>query len=365
MNNTKRILIIAFAVVLLCASLCVTASANYDDDRRYRVYVTHADGSVDMLIDVDRSLFESVDLNSFILAPGMEVPSTFSYADKTMTEDLPNPNAIARLIDGLSEVAYDMSLPLCANFVLIDYGPDWKVAAENNQGNTPITGQYAYIFWGEWSATYADVIAGQGHHLPADSHYMYYDEELQDECSHYFYGPVAYVSYDVDSGTATINSNTYTVKKDANRLGSELTIENLNSTGLSTVSGGNCRAITFSMNGVSSFSIGATNFVRSDIYEYTWNEDWDGDFDVGGIADLDFWDYITNGYFTESDNPIVNFFMRALQGLSEVVQFVQDIPEFFSEFVGVLPPKFVIFLEVCLASIFTVLVIKFALHVLR
>lgn len=274
----------------------------------------------------------------------------------------PSPGILAQQIPGLASTARELPFPSCASFVLLDFGPNWNTL-DYEDGIKP-GGRYGYFFFGIYEKEVGKVCSG-GSATALVGNNKYTWTGLSDtpvearECK--LQGPLAFASYNDTTGEIFMHYNTYA----DGFIGKTYTFT---ITGVTvpedTANASYYPKITcFADDSMSYFQAGSY-YLYDDWTDKTWNMSYTGEFNTGGEVQSDFWQYITNGMFSDSDNPIVQIFTKAIQGIAQVVTFIQDVPTYFTEMVSFLPPAFAQFLGICVGMIVAAMILKLALNVL-
>lgn len=266
----------------------------------------------------------------------------------------PHPQQVALLQPQLSGLALDMPIPGCASVIVFDFGPNWKSVIDDLGGNYHgIHGRYVYLFTGQYDSFYGKVANGMGR---GEDKFKYTESDKTLEVA----GPYAVISWNEEDNQLYSDVNYYPASLVINAYRLEMS-------DVVTTQGVYPRAMCFADDTVSMIPFGSSN-LSTKVNYLSWNEDYNGtldDSEEDNTETNDFWDFITNGWFESSDNPVVQAFTRVLKGLADVVLLVENIELIFAGMFSFLPSEFLNFIKICIAMLVTAVLIKFAMHVLR
>lgn len=319
---------ICFLVAFIaCLFVCSPAFA-------FTMYETDEDGNTKVLMSVDSDL--------------MNGPTMYA---QSWEGEAPHPQVIGLKVEELEVLLADQPIPNGASVIFFDFGPNWETILTDS--NMEVYGRYCYLFYGKYNTTFGHVRNGWG---GGDSKTEY------DESTHTLSvaGPYAWVSYNMEEKQLYSSTNCYTV---SNPNYYTLTLEDVYVQGAPDAQ--YPMAVAFDDDKCTSIDFGSTDLTAK-ISDFTWDMDLDagGDVNTDFETVTDFWDFIRNGWFTESDNIIIRVFTKCVQGMASIVDIIDWAPHFFSDLVSVLPEPFVGFVKIAFSIIVTAIVIKFVFHLI-
>lgn len=314
----------------------------------YAIEITETDlfGNVSVLMSC----------NSENLVDDPNRPSVYSVGIPTL---LPNPNIVASKVDGLKDTIENKPIPDGCSFLLIDFGPNWQAVIESDS-KFEVFGRYLYVFYGEWSDDFDTVIAGNDYTGSDKTEWSGDSDYHPDSRQFQVHGPYAFMSYDVDADKLYMLENQYN-QTWGNMY--KITFEGITADTDEEYPNYFPRVITFADRDLSYMQLGS-DYLFDDWTNFNWDNDFVGDIDTSTESTDGFWDYITDGRIDAGDNPVMQLFASALEGIGSVVTFVQDLPDLFEDLFSFLPDQFATFLGVCTGIVVALIVLKFALHVL-
>lgn len=367
MNSNKLIAFMLTLVVFICSLVSPALAADYVTDKwgnirdegyeepesifdeTIKFQTRDENGNLETLLEFDGDALEAMQI------------STYSVS---LVPDLcPSPFDVSRMVPGLDEIAATMEPGASCNFLFIDFGPNWQDGFDPTS-TIQINGRYLYFFCGRYKTSWDEVKHNGVYTFPNayswdTSATNFYENIL------YVDGPYAMVSYSPDTNNIKLVANTYHMNNDEIDVWITGIVTNTDTNHLDHYP----RVMTFGSRSTDRFGYdydGMSAYLWSQWHEWLWMDSWNGDYESPDeITNWTIWDYITNGKFSASDDPLIQLFKNVLLGLADAVNFVKNLPDLFTGLVDFFPPAMAEFLLVSLGVIVTFLLIKFALHVLR
>lgn len=335
----------------------------------YEIEVTDEYGNVEILYSGDDEALKSEPISLF---------STDTYFDA------PHPDTLTGWLNYLcSESVFtnwdnfseDMVLPNYANFFFFDFGPNWN-SGENTYNDGAIPGRYLYLFYGRVVA-YTDSDdslkygIGAGDFIEPEFGSAAYSFEsgvdddpfTPDDNVFSVHGPFALLFYDPESNTTFLQEFSYNKQTGYAR---SCTITGLTSIVDSTNIDYYPKLSSFMNDMEERIECWNWNLWLMSSYNIH-NVFWNGavsDFDTTLDKDDDgFWDAIEDGNWTGSG--FNGFLGNALQGVTYVIEFVQNAPVYFDAAANALPEPLAVFLICCFSLIVSIIIFKLALQFIR
>lgn len=346
-NSFRYLLTVAFACLVMALVTVPTYAATITEIDEF--------GNSHVILDVDSA---GLALSEF---------------DVNIVDDVvipPAPHLIAKNVPGLSDVVLDYGFPKACNFFFMDFGPKWD--EEIGEGSDfGISGRYVYVFYGVY-CTECDAICSDGNTGYGSNHYRNYDQLTStkngsDNIEDWLIeieGCYAVASYNPDTNKVDYMASNY---NEGIAYAQSLEITGVLPYSASSEYPGEYPFIVAWAHDSLSLIVlyGEYDLWPSLKWEnYTWDYNWTGEHDYDNQVDLGFWNSLITGDWS-ADNWFTQLAMNALEGIADLVVFLQGVPNILGSIVGVLPPDFGGFLLTCLGIFGAVILIKFILHVVN